>query len=343
MKKLRFTLAVTLVAFTANAQTCPDNKHPHMIDLGLPSGTHWACCNVGATKPEGYGNYFAWGETEVQSKYHGMITYTFFEDSGIKDIGKSICGTKYDVAHVKWGGKWQMPSLEQIKELYENCTYSWTTINGVSGALYTSKINNKSIFLPAVGYRENLDRDQRHDDGYYWTGTLSQEHNMKAYSLEFRKDYNFNYLTENRWTAIPIRPATVATSPFLTEQPKIDEQDNRVYNIAEVEKPPVFFGENTNIDQTTALKKWLSENIKYPTLAKQKGIQGKVVVKIIIEKDGSVNNVKILRSIEPSLDEEAARVAKLMTWQPGISYGKIVRTEINIPIEFQLPDSEKEK
>ena len=69
MKRVFVSIIMMLVAFMANAQSCPDDNHPHAIDVGVPSGTKWACCNVGATTPEGYGDYFAWGETEKKEKY----------------------------------------------------------------------------------------------------------------------------------------------------------------------------------------------------------------------------------------------------------------------------------
>jgi len=103
--------------------SCPDDNHPHMIDLGLSSGTKWACCNVGANKPEGNGDYYAWGETQTKSKYN-WSTYTHCDGSeeNCHNIGSDIAGTRYDVAHVKWGGSWVMPSRDQIKELKDNCT-----------------------------------------------------------------------------------------------------------------------------------------------------------------------------------------------------------------------------
>ena len=88
------------------------------IDLGLPSGTKWASCNVGATKPEAYGCYFAWGET---TEKEALDWATYIHCDGSKDIchdlGESISGTEYDVANMKWGGNWQMPTLEQLEEL----------------------------------------------------------------------------------------------------------------------------------------------------------------------------------------------------------------------------------
>ena len=109
---------------------CPDDHHPHQIDLGLPSGTKWACCNVGADKPEAYGGYYAWGETEEKDVYND-VTYqystgedgngdgyyddyhveTSFDVYGVwQSLGDDIAGSQYDVAQVKWGGDWQMPT-----------------------------------------------------------------------------------------------------------------------------------------------------------------------------------------------------------------------------------------
>jgi len=171
--------------------SCPDNNHPHMIGLGLPSGTKWACCNVGANKPEANGDYYAWGETETKSVYY-WDTYVHWDDSGenCHNIGSDIAGTQYDVAHVKWGGSWVMPSRDQIKELDDNCSYEWTTANGVKGGKFTSKKNGASIFLPAAGGRDDSFRDDSglHNagsHGYYWSSTRNPSSSNDAYSLRF--------------------------------------------------------------------------------------------------------------------------------------------------------------
>ena len=160
MKKLLSSLSMMIMVFTAYAQSCPDDHHPHMIDLGLPSGTLWACCNVGADKPEAYGGYYAWGETEEKDKYNEVTyqyctgdnpnDYGWYENSQYQNIGIDIAGTEYDVAHVKWGGSWVMPSADEFKELFNNCTCTMTTINDVYGQEFTSKNNGVSIFLPAT-------------------------------------------------------------------------------------------------------------------------------------------------------------------------------------------------
>ena len=162
---------------------CPDGNHPHMIDLGLPSGTKWACCNVGASKPEDYGNYYAWGETEEKSNYT-WSTYKYYDETSdtYHDIGSDIAGTQYDVAHVKWGGSWVMPSLTQNKELLENCTSEWTTQNGVDGCKFTGP-NGGVIFLPAAGEHWNVESLHLGSVGYYWSSTLNESRPSHAYYM----------------------------------------------------------------------------------------------------------------------------------------------------------------
>ena len=136
--------------------TCPDNNHPHMIDLGLPSGTKWACCNVGSSSPEDNGGYYAWGETFEKTKY-SWDTYTLCNGSRNTcfDLG-DIAGTEYDVAHVLWGEPWTMPSNEQYSELVDNCSFNWIKQNGVVGAQFTGK-NGGTIFFPTAGHRYEIE------------------------------------------------------------------------------------------------------------------------------------------------------------------------------------------
>lgn len=152
--------------------SCPDDHHPHMIDLGLPSGTKWACCNVGASAPEQYGSYFAWGETSPKS-YFSWENYAYYNSNtgGYNYIGSDIAGTSYDAATANWGSPWVMPSLDQMNELKNNCTSEWTTENGVNGSRFTGP-NGASIFLPAAGYRWEDDLDLAGSNGYYWSSAL---------------------------------------------------------------------------------------------------------------------------------------------------------------------------
>ena len=190
-------------------KNCPDDKHPHVIDLGLPSGTKWACCNVGANKPEDFGGYYAWGETKEKKNYFAWDTYIHCNgsESTCHNLGSDIAGTGYDVAHVKWGDSWVMPSFDQIMELLENCTYEWTTVNGINGGKLTSKTNGGTIFLPAAGYInvQFVEPSSVGTIGGFWSGTLHPRFSYDAYTVGFhsRKVSCDNYY---RCSGYPVRP-----------------------------------------------------------------------------------------------------------------------------------------
>ena len=150
---------------------CTDSHHPHKIDLGLPSGTLWSCCNVGAMLPQSTGHAFAWGETEIKDIYD-ETTYIHCDDQDIDkchDIGASIIGTEYDVARVQWGASWQMPSVVQMEELINQCTSEWTQIDGINGYKFTGS-NGSSIFLPATGIMMSHVQQYYGSEGWYWLG-----------------------------------------------------------------------------------------------------------------------------------------------------------------------------
>ena len=153
------------------------------VDLGLPSGTKWANMNVGATKPEEFGGYYAWGETEEKDWYDGF-TYLYYKDGEYIDIGSDIAGTEYDVAHVKWGGNWRMPTRIQIKELLKYTTRTREQINGVRGMRFTAT-NGNSIFLPAAGERWCDGLYGAGDTGHYWSSTQYYDNSNDADGLYF--------------------------------------------------------------------------------------------------------------------------------------------------------------
>ena len=189
--------------------TCPDDNHPHAIYLGLPSGTKWCCCNVGASTPEGYGGYYAWGETSEKTKYNWntykwcngsddtmtkYCTNTNYGYNGFTD-GKTELELNDDVARVRMGAPWRMPSEEQMKELINNCTHEWTQQNGMNGILVTGPSGGQ-VFLPAAGYRWDnlLIRDG--SIGGYWTCSLSPGYDGGAYSPYFYSggwSWNYDY------------------------------------------------------------------------------------------------------------------------------------------------------
>lgn len=159
---------------------CPDSHHPHLIDLGLPSGVKWACCNVGATNPGEYGNHYAWGETDAK-EFYSPDTYTV----DVPNLGNSIKGTNYDVAYVKWGMAWCIPSLADCQELVEHCTWIWEQYDneGNYGIRVKGK-NGNSIFLPAGGFPNTGGWNRVGSYGTYWTST----HASGSQSQYFRFD-----------------------------------------------------------------------------------------------------------------------------------------------------------
>ena len=174
MKHILFTLVLALSPSVMSAQ-CPDNNHPHMIDLGLPSGLKWACRDVGTNIP--FIGWYAWGETEEKEEYR-KENYKWLSDYSYTkytlDDKKEVLELKDDVAHVKWGNGWRMPTLDEMKELIGNTTASFDTSN--KGFFLKSKINGAWIFLPARGEFRKEDRNGITEGSYYnsfyWTSTI---------------------------------------------------------------------------------------------------------------------------------------------------------------------------
>ena len=220
---ISFIDSISCVNQDKSYTTCPDGNHPHMIDLGLPSGTKWACCNVGASRPEGLGGYYAWGELEEKSVYD-YSTYQHIvldNENGLWwfngdyyraiDIGESICGTKYDVARMKWRGSWKMPSREQMGELCDNSKTKWIELKGVEGLVFTGPKGN-SIFLPAAGIHYETEFTNLGRLGYYWSGTGDTNiHYYNVYFLLFGDDggYPDEFGDINgRFAGLPVRPVS---------------------------------------------------------------------------------------------------------------------------------------
>lgn len=128
---------------TAKEEKMEHNGHEY-VDLGLPSGTLWATCNVGASSPEGYGYYYAWGETSPKATYIES-NYTYLDNPTRLPL-------ESDAAYVNWGGKWRMPNVTELHELIDNCTWTITSVNGISGYEVVSKFNDASLFLPYAGF-----------------------------------------------------------------------------------------------------------------------------------------------------------------------------------------------
>ena len=206
------------VAGKAYGYTLTDGEnlnHPeYAVDLGLPSGTLWADRNVGADSPEAYGDYFAWGETEPKDYYYWttykwcngssstMTKYCTRSSYGTVD-GKTVLDLEDDAACVNMGIEWRMPTLDEFKELYNNCSWTWTTLNGVTVYKVTGP-NNNSIILPAAGYRSSSSLSSANYCRYYWSSSLYEPSPQNAYSF-CNQSSAYNWLPEERYYGQPVR------------------------------------------------------------------------------------------------------------------------------------------
>lgn len=197
----------------STSHTIPDGA----VDIGL--SVYWASCNLGASAPGEYGDYYAWGETKTKQSYSwenyqwcngtddSLTKYNTMDSWGTVD-NKTSLEAGDDVARAKLSGKWRMPTVSELDELVAtkadaNYKWEWKSQNGHAGFLVTYLKNNSSIFLPAAGrYMSNVGVA-----GFYWTSSLDAEDPCLSWALNFtendvRRDYNY------RCDGFSIRPVS---------------------------------------------------------------------------------------------------------------------------------------
>ena len=185
-----------ILPITIKETSTPATDEHDYVDLGLSSGTLWATCNVGATSPEEYGNYYAWGETTTKSNY----TYSNYSYSS----NPTTLPADRDAARANWGGSWSMPTLTDFQELYNECTWTWTTMNGKNGYKVSSRKNSSYIFLPAAGFFDSsLYRAGSY--GSYWSSSLYTSNTLDAYGLNFDSSSVFPS-NDRRYGGQSVRP-----------------------------------------------------------------------------------------------------------------------------------------
>lgn len=214
-------------------EDAPTPEEHEYVDLGLPSGILWATCNVGASSPEEFGGFYAWGETDTkpayswannkfmamgQVGYNGAESYSKYQypDNQIFSVwysngefigdGKKVLELEDDAAHVNWGGDWRMPTEEEFFDLLNSdyCTWTWTTQNGINGSLVTSKLNGNSIFLPGAGFRRDESIIFEGSYGGYWSSTLNTSDSHQAFSINFSSIVQWSY--SDRYVGYSVRP-----------------------------------------------------------------------------------------------------------------------------------------
>lgn len=180
------------------------------VDLGLPSGTKWATCNIGAAAAEETGDYFAWGDTMAKRECvrDNCCTYdktpSELMEAGILDSTGNL-SKEYDAAHNIWGGEWRMPTKAELEELVRNCSPTWTTQNGVDGCLFTGS-NGNTIFLPVTGFKDATTIVSAEKFGHYRSSTV--------YDDEFRS-YELSIAQRGRYVDCNYRMIGFAVRPVL--------------------------------------------------------------------------------------------------------------------------------
>ncbi len=196
------------ITFETRKVVTEHNGHEY-VDLGLPSGTLWATCNVGATSPEQYGDYFAWGETLPKEDYSWSTLKYWNNDVRLPtkytgSDGFSTLDSIDDAAAVNWRGKWRMPTKSDQDELRTQCTWSWTSLNSVNG--YEVKgPNGNIIFLPAAGYRINSSLVYTGTYGDYWSSSHGLFDSSYGCYLYFGSS-NLGTESYNRFLGYSVRP-----------------------------------------------------------------------------------------------------------------------------------------
>ena len=182
----------------------------------------WATCNVGASRPEEFGNYYAWGEVMPKNIYNDTLykwynhidnhltkycnSAHWYQSNGFVDH-KTILDLSDDAACKNYGERWRMPTFDEWKELVQNCTFMRITINHIEGFKVTSKHNRNSIFLPAAGYIKGTEKINRNKVGYYWTRSFDLSDDYKYNSVRFElTNWEWSYQHFKRSYGLSIRP-----------------------------------------------------------------------------------------------------------------------------------------
>ena len=211
MDTFRLFLPHTLIKVEQDTMYVHDTIYVEVPSAGTPEGNYeyvdlglsvkWATCNIGATEPEEYGDYFAWGEVEPRQSYDwsvykycndsflGMTKYCTVSTAGNEGFidNKRVLDSVDDVATVNWGEAWRMPTKEEQEELLNKCIWRWTTFNGVNGYAVIG-VNRNAIFLPASGCKEAKNHYGCGVYGHYWSSSLFSDISNNAHYMGFCLD-----------------------------------------------------------------------------------------------------------------------------------------------------------
>ncbi|MBR1699952.1 MAG: DUF1566 domain-containing protein [Bacteroidales bacterium] len=209
-----YTCAKLSASFAAGKYYQTTLKMREYVDLGIVvegKKIKWATCNVGASKPEDYGDYFAWGETATKAEYKTDWSNYFDTSDGGSTFTRYTAGEKIelrlrdDAACANWGGSWRMPTRMEMDALLA-LSRKWETYEGVNGYKFTR--NGKTLFLPAAGYRYNTVSDEVGSRGYYWSSTIHQNYSVNAWYVYFNSEYANMGSSGGRYYGQSVRPVS---------------------------------------------------------------------------------------------------------------------------------------
>ena len=214
------SLMLTVVLFLFSGCTPENDESVQWVDLSLPSGVLWASCNVGATTPTDYGNYYAWGETQPKSEYNlstykyyrsdddgeGFTKYCFDSGFGYNGFTDSLATLQPsdNAAIANCGEGARMPTYSEWEELADNTSQQWVYVDGVYGLQFVGS-NGNSIFLPAAGCRKDGSLSGDGIGGAYWSSSLNTEHSNNAWFMNFSYDNITRWISHGRTEGYPVR------------------------------------------------------------------------------------------------------------------------------------------
>lgn len=220
MKKSFLFAFSIMFAFALNAQNTI--AEPEAIDLGL--SVKWASFNLGASKPEEYGNYYAWGEIQPKQDYdwknyqYGSnsveltkyVTQSRYGKDGFTDR-KTLLDSLDDAASTLLGGLWRIPTDNELSELRKKCSWTWTTENGINGYRIKGP-SNKTIFLPAAGMYINANNDILNEGGRYWSSNVFDNNDLASILYFDSNSSHTDWDAKSRPYGLTIRPVLSETS-----------------------------------------------------------------------------------------------------------------------------------
>lgn len=342
-RQISFFILALLLCSSANAQY--KNGHEY-VDLGLPSGNLWATCNMGASSPTGYGDYYAWGELSPKSRYD-WSSYKFYEATGSflkynKKDGLTVLEPEDDVAFLKWGGNWQIPSPEDWEELTDNVNVYVVSNHGLIYYSLESKKNSGVLIIPLNRFKSDIGDEMTKPGCCLWLSAISYSMGGDKFMLRSAKEgeayavvsapYDNHRFDDWPWAitrcnGAGIRPVYHKTPKLSKHQRELQEKREReerlrkerleredeVVLFAATVSKPIFPGAKDYTESVKEFVKFLKEKIGVDE-------EYSFIANVYIGKDGRVYNAEIASKTKGPDDLETRFILAALSspaWTPA--------------------------